>query len=89
MKVRMKKLEEGRKSVEEKEREGRNKFLEDWKMKVARKKKQEIVQKVWKSGRSCRKESWKMKTWRTGLLKSGRKMDSRRQVKCWKQYLQT
>ena len=45
MKVRMKKLEEGRKSVEEKEREGRNKFLEDWKMKVARKKKQELVQK--------------------------------------------
>ena len=35
-------------SAAEKEREGRNKFLEDWKMKVARKKKQEIVQKGWK-----------------------------------------
>ena len=45
MKVRMKQLEEGRKSAEEKEREGRNKFLEDWKIKVARKKKQEILQK--------------------------------------------
>ena len=38
MKVRMKQQGEGRKSAEENEREGRNKFLEDWKMKVARKK---------------------------------------------------
>ena len=48
MKSKLKKLEEGRKSGEEKERERRNKFLEEWRMKVERKQKQERVQKGWK-----------------------------------------
>ena len=41
----MKQQEEGRKSAEDKERERRTKFMEDWKRKVERKKKQERVQK--------------------------------------------
>ena len=48
MKAKLKKLEKGRKSAEEKERERRNKFLEEWRMKVERKQKQERVQKGWK-----------------------------------------
>ena len=45
----MKQIEERRKSAEDKEKERRSKFMEAWKMKVERKKKQERVHKGWQN----------------------------------------
>ena len=62
VKEKIKKLEKIKKSAEEKEKERRSRFMEDWKKKADRKNEQEIIQKGWKdlmesveNGRSCRK----------------------------------
>ena len=45
---RIKQQEEERRSIEEKEKDRKIKFMEDWKEKVERKRKQERVQQGWK-----------------------------------------
>ena len=45
----IKQLEDERKSIEEKEKDRKTKFMEEWKKKIVRKKKQEMIQQGWKN----------------------------------------